>query len=311
TFQHRQPGRDTLRVMVFDLSGKIYHIGTQSTMCITSGSDGVSILKAKLKKTRMISGVTIIPKVVGTAQNGKLKASEWQSLYSQHLLLLVLASYAAYCKTSALLFPDTLIRPNHQYALNIGELSRKWGPLLGLAEFGGEQLNGTLQSLSKMVYLVSEIEGSMMKIFCQIQQLAHKKEYSKLTTQGKNKGKTTLLEAATSPESNGSFLACHSIQLSNLFEWSMYVNKNSKNGIWWDENGGKKYGFEIHILRVSLDGVALQVVLETTNLINFKKDVLVEQEWKGFVKRMKLWKLKGCARITRWRVVRNTHPLVS
>lgn len=58
------------------------------------------------------------------------------------------ASYQSYCKTSASLFENIPIRPNHHYALNIGEVSRYFGPLSGLSEFSGERVNGLFQSLS-------------------------------------------------------------------------------------------------------------------------------------------------------------------
>lgn len=89
-------------------------------------------------------------------------------------------NYASYCRTSETLFEGISIRPNHHYALHIGQLSRFLGPLISLSEFGGERLNGLLQSMPTN-NLIGQMEVSMTKRFCQIQRLAQKKKISKLS----------------------------------------------------------------------------------------------------------------------------------
>ncbi|KNZ44725.1 hypothetical protein VP01_889g10 [Puccinia sorghi] len=188
-------------------------------------------------------GIASVPKGVETESNGKLKASEFHSVFAEHLPLVALEdfgsacliefthffesrliteescakfyiNYKFYCRTSEPLFQEISIWPNHHYALQISQLSQKFVPLINLSEFGGERLNGMLQSFSAKNLLgkrfarcntdevkelngliqvcsttgqTGQMEGSMIKCFCKIQQLAHKKEFSKLGTTLPNK----------------------------------------------------------------------------------------------------------------------------
>ncbi|MBW0589340.1 hypothetical protein O181_129055 [Austropuccinia psidii MF-1] len=54
--------------------------------------------------------------------------------------------YGIYQLTSAQLFPSLKVTPNHHYSMHIPEQLAKWGPLMGIAEFGGERLVGVLQN---------------------------------------------------------------------------------------------------------------------------------------------------------------------
>ncbi|KAG0141817.1 hypothetical protein CROQUDRAFT_24827, partial [Cronartium quercuum f. sp. fusiforme G11] len=55
-----------------------------------------------------------------------------------------LQSYAKYTKTSKEIFQNLKVLPNHHYALHVPEQMKLWGPLMGVSEFGGERLIGTL-----------------------------------------------------------------------------------------------------------------------------------------------------------------------
>ncbi|MBW0469582.1 hypothetical protein O181_009297 [Austropuccinia psidii MF-1] len=52
--------------------------------------------------------------------------------------------YGVYQTTSSQLFKNIKITPNHHYSMHIPEQLRRWGPLMGVSEFGGEKLIGTL-----------------------------------------------------------------------------------------------------------------------------------------------------------------------
>ncbi|MBW0501595.1 hypothetical protein O181_041310 [Austropuccinia psidii MF-1] len=52
--------------------------------------------------------------------------------------------YGAYQTTSSQLFKNIKITPNHHYTMHMPEQLMRWGPLIGVSEFGGERLIGTL-----------------------------------------------------------------------------------------------------------------------------------------------------------------------
>lgn len=62
-------------------------------------------------------------------------ATLWQSYYMK------------YSDTCMKLFPNVKIKPNHHYALHLPDQMIAWGPLIGVAEFGGERLIGDLQRI--------------------------------------------------------------------------------------------------------------------------------------------------------------------
>ncbi|KAI5827401.1 hypothetical protein K523DRAFT_391421 [Schizophyllum commune Tattone D] len=57
------------------------------------------------------------------------------------------AHYTQYPISKRSLFPNHPSRPNHHYAMHIGELLKYWGPLPALSEFPGERMNGMLQKI--------------------------------------------------------------------------------------------------------------------------------------------------------------------
>lgn len=57
-------------------------------------------------------------------------------------------AYKKYTTTSMDIQPDCRIKPNHHYAMHIPTHMQKWGPLMGVAEFGGERLCGFLQKIN-------------------------------------------------------------------------------------------------------------------------------------------------------------------
>ncbi|KAH9808151.1 hypothetical protein DFH28DRAFT_936399 [Melampsora americana] len=281
-----------------------------------------------------------MPKGIGTKSNGKLKASEWHSLFSKHLPLIALdvfgskwspndhqrkrlvlenlvslvecthfvenkniteddtwkfeIDYAKYCKTSATLFPGISIRPNHHYALHIG-----------LSEFGGERLNGMLQSLSNN-NLLGQIESSMTKSFCQIQRLSHVKEYTKLTHRQRNKGTRTNLDIGiyeavlhhlrqdhdyihdyrNLPHPQDAAILTRDVLQFESLEGSSISTKKPNNGVWWMDDEEMKYGFVIHILQFSIEGVSTRIVIEPTTSVDFARLSEVQAEWPGFLQRM-------------------------
>ncbi|KNZ52113.1 hypothetical protein VP01_3690g2 [Puccinia sorghi] len=164
------------------------------------------------------TGVTQMPRGFGTAKNGKLKASEWHTLFAIHLPLASLdifigrdieeslrrneqiitnlcdlvqctnivsskaitrddcnifeEAYKTYTDTSARLFPNLKILPNHHYALHIPQQLRWWGPLMAVSEFPGERLIGFLQKCKTNANpMLGHIGVTIMNKFCQLQRL--------------------------------------------------------------------------------------------------------------------------------------------
>ncbi|KNZ46356.1 hypothetical protein VP01_7333g1, partial [Puccinia sorghi] len=277
---------------------------------------------------------------VGTASNGKLKASEWHSLFAKHLPLVSLEAfgsvcliecthfiksksitedscskfdiyYKSYCRTSEALFKGISIRPNHHYAIHIGQLSQIWGPLINLSEFRGERLNGMLQSLSTN-NLLGQMEGSMMKCFCQIQRLAHKKEFSKLSMNSANKNVNThltleiyevlyehlkkthpnLRDYREIPHPIGAKVLTRNVTKINQAEIQNRLQVSTKkpqNGVWWDCNGQRSFGFVIDIFRVpDLEDGSTQVVIKRTDLVDLRQVADVDFEWLPILSQMKV-----------------------
>ncbi|MBW0530778.1 hypothetical protein O181_070493 [Austropuccinia psidii MF-1] len=79
-------------------------------------------------------------------------------------------AYELYQKTSNQLFQNIKITPNHHYSMHIPGQLMNWGPLMGMSEFGGECLIGSLQNL-KTNSLNGAMEETIMKKFGQMQRL--------------------------------------------------------------------------------------------------------------------------------------------
>ncbi|POW20390.1 hypothetical protein PSHT_03580 [Puccinia striiformis] len=79
-------------------------------------------------------------------------------------------AYSLYTETSKLVFDSPKILPNHHYALHLPEQMKWWGPLSNVSEFSGERVNGILQKM-KTNGIIGQIEGTVLREFCQIQRL--------------------------------------------------------------------------------------------------------------------------------------------
>ncbi|KAI7948670.1 hypothetical protein MJO29_010335 [Puccinia striiformis f. sp. tritici] len=93
-------------------------------------------------------------------------------------------SYRRYNQTSKKIFENLTINPNHHYALHIPEQIKLWGPLGEVAEWTGERLIGKMHSIQTN-HRMGELEGTMMKRFCQIQRLEAQDAFSDLTDSNK------------------------------------------------------------------------------------------------------------------------------
>ncbi|POW10331.1 hypothetical protein PSTT_06172 [Puccinia striiformis] len=93
-------------------------------------------------------------------------------------------SYRRYNQTSKKIFENLTINPNHHYALHIPEQIKLWGPLGEVAEWTGERLIGKMHSIQTN-HRMGELEGTMMKRFCQIQRLEAQDGFSDLTDSNK------------------------------------------------------------------------------------------------------------------------------
>ncbi|POW01712.1 hypothetical protein PSTT_12309, partial [Puccinia striiformis] len=159
-------------------------------------------------------GVTQVPLNLGDPKHGKLKASEWHSLFSTYLPLSLInffvdnpakcatdnnqicysfsslvictnivslksindsdsnklaEAYSLYTETSKLVFDSPKILPNHHYALHLPEQMKWWG-LSRMCPIPGERVNGILQKM-KTNGIIGQIEGTVLREFCQIQRL--------------------------------------------------------------------------------------------------------------------------------------------
>ncbi|KNZ64341.1 hypothetical protein VP01_10395g1, partial [Puccinia sorghi] len=167
-------------------------------------------------------GVTQVPHNLGEPKAGKLKASEWYSLFSTYLPLALIdffgdttasgvtnsnqhqllnftslvvctnivasktisindanrfsQAYLLYTETAKLVFQSPKILPNHHYALHLPEQMKWWGPLSNVSEFAGERINGTLQKMrTNGIIGECQVEGTMLREFCQIQRFVSQK----------------------------------------------------------------------------------------------------------------------------------------
>jgi hypothetical protein len=164
-------------------------------------------IRLKVDEVVVPQGITRVPSNLGEASHGKLKASEWHTLFAiflplalpdflvedceqeyseNHPWLTLLnfsalvqctnivtqksvskqdsqkfqESYEVYTKSSKLLFSNIHINPNHHYALHLPQQMNWWGPLMAIAEFSGERINGVLQSF--------ETNGQLGKLSFQV-----------------------------------------------------------------------------------------------------------------------------------------------
>ncbi|MBW0478412.1 hypothetical protein O181_018127 [Austropuccinia psidii MF-1] len=189
-------------------------------------------IRNKIKDVIVQKGVSLIKSKVGTAGNGRLKASEWRILFSvyiplvfldslfetepqNHLLLvnttalikcteivgaksinqeeaeLFAQEYGVYQTTSSQLFKNIKITPNHHYSMHIPEQLMRWGPLMGVSEFGGERLIGTLVKF-KNNSINGAVEETIMKKFGGIQRLQMASNtYKAMISKEENRSKTS------------------------------------------------------------------------------------------------------------------------
>ncbi|MBW0555488.1 hypothetical protein O181_095203 [Austropuccinia psidii MF-1] len=174
----------------------------------TSGLVGLSWdqahkMMSALRNVTVPFGVTRIPHWLGQAKEGKIKASEWHSLFAIYLPLAAIDNiigdldqlrnspneatkisdcsrfteeYQKYCNSSKSLFQGYAVNPNHHYALHIESQLRHWGPLIGVSEFAGERLNGMLQRIPTSGQ-IGKFGVTIMKSFCQWQRLMGKNKW--------------------------------------------------------------------------------------------------------------------------------------
>ncbi|KNZ46351.1 hypothetical protein VP01_733g6 [Puccinia sorghi] len=139
------------------------------------------------------TGITPMPQGLGTAKNGKLKASKWYSLLIKHHIQLNKICSLIQC--THLVSTKAITKEKCQYStksslrLTYTDQLRWWGPLMALSEFPGEQLIGVLQKCNSnkkssellsfclshlRLYCLCESEQTgetIMRRFCQLQRL--------------------------------------------------------------------------------------------------------------------------------------------
>ena len=152
----------------------------------------------------------------------------------------------------------------------------------------------------------------MIKRFCQIQRSAHKKEFSKLSTTSPNEDVNTHLNLEiyevlfehlkkTHPELRDYREIPHPIgakvltrnvtkisraEIKNRMQVSA---KKPQNGVWWDCNGQRSFGFVIDIFRVpELEDGSTQIVIKRTDLVDLRQVADVDFEWPPILSQMKV-----------------------
>ncbi|POW15320.1 hypothetical protein PSTT_02183 [Puccinia striiformis] len=163
-------------------------------------------------------GITPVPNDVGNASSGKLKASEWQSLYIYIIPLVIMdllvldvdnlpsnstrdlildnicclvqctlniisskhvteencaefsKLYNCYNLLSSGIFNNKKVLQNHHYALHIPDQMLYWGPLNGIAEWGGERLIGVLQKV-KTNGQKGSMDQTILRKACELQRV--------------------------------------------------------------------------------------------------------------------------------------------
>ncbi|MBW0492141.1 hypothetical protein O181_031856 [Austropuccinia psidii MF-1] len=96
-------------------------------------------------------------------------------------------NYEQYTKRVGELFDSPKVQPNHHFALHIPEQMKSWGPLSGVAEFGGERLIGFLQKINTN-NRIDELHKTLMVSGCRMQRLLSKTEFNEFTKDGKKMG---------------------------------------------------------------------------------------------------------------------------
>ncbi|MBW0497866.1 hypothetical protein O181_037581 [Austropuccinia psidii MF-1] len=104
----------------------------------------------------------------------KIKEKEYRRFQS---------NYQKYTESVAKPFNNPKVQPNHHFALHIPEQMEAWGPLSGVAEFGGERLIGFLQKINTN-NRIDEMHKTMMVRGCRLQRLIAKEEFDKITKKG-------------------------------------------------------------------------------------------------------------------------------
>ncbi|KAJ7715631.1 hypothetical protein B0H16DRAFT_1805033, partial [Mycena metata] len=70
--------------------------------------------------------------------------------------------YKAYRSSKKEIFPDWADRPNHHYSMHYEDLLMYWGPMVSLAEWAGERMNGMLQNIKTNNHM-SDMDFTMLR----------------------------------------------------------------------------------------------------------------------------------------------------
>jgi hypothetical protein len=157
------------------------------------------------------------------------------------------------------------------------------------------------------------MEVSIVKRFCQIQRLVHQKDYKRTNTPRQQERCNTILDIhlyevllfhlkkkhvdlrdyRDMPHPiDAKVLTRKVIQLSSVCikNGTTVSTKRPRNGVWWDCEGRRLFGFVIDILRVpEIDCLSsAQVVIEVTNLVDLKDEAGVDKEWPSILARMQV-----------------------
>ncbi|POW19455.1 hypothetical protein PSHT_04651 [Puccinia striiformis] len=141
--------------------------GTQATLF--SEAEKKWIQKA-LEEVVVPSGTSSVPKDLGDVRHGKLKDDEWRSLFMYIIPLVVMDLLVLDVDNLKRLFNSKTVMPNHLYALHIPDQLSFWGPLGGIAEWGGERLIGILQR-SKTNNRQGSMDATILREGCELQRL--------------------------------------------------------------------------------------------------------------------------------------------
>ncbi|MBW0491616.1 hypothetical protein O181_031331 [Austropuccinia psidii MF-1] len=281
-------------------------------------------IQTRIQDVIVPKGVTHITSQVGSARNGKLKESKWRALFSVYLLLVFLdsflegnssqrlltntallikctaivvaksitkedaicfsQSYQSYQNTSKKLLTNIQITPNHHYAMHIPEQLMQWGPLMGLSEFSGERLVGTLQNL-KTNSINGAQEEKIMKQFGEMQRLhqvasKYEKKVTKKKTSNFNKKeldnetymklfkfikkrKINLHDYHKLPYPNEGLVFQNYAFEIKVLDWrlGLKVSKKSPNNLIYIQQvfGEMRFGMVAHILDLGCDEIHLLI----------------------------------------------------
>ncbi|MBW0469316.1 hypothetical protein O181_009031 [Austropuccinia psidii MF-1] len=336
--------------------------------CNTSGLVGLSWDRAHkmmsaLRSVTVPFGVTRIPHWLGQAKEGKIKASEWHSLFAIYLplaaidnligdlekftndpneatkMLLLVDNFSAlvscthilearsitssdcsrfreeyqrYCDSSKKLFKVYAVNPNHHYALHIEMHLRHWGPLIGIAEFSGERLNGILQRIPTSGQ-IGKFGLTIMTSFCQWQRLIAKNKWEISEQQQDDKqvdfemDHNTYLKILSHlqikapnlrnyshiPHPDGANVLLNYAKELKTITRKGYLIGNSKpnNMIQYNSPGKICFGIVVHILKVMQDGLNDELLI--VKHLDVAKSRWDEEKWlKGILRKVEVVHLK-------------------